>query len=143
MFRKLAFLCLLLFLGTTFGFGQSVPSGYPAYNWPAVTTTGQVGKYVSTLVPMQYGAYPAKYTVDWTVSGTVPSACTFRIEGSSDGIAWTGLDATAPATDQTPCTSSNMVHFNANPVRYLRVNVVSYTAGDGTTSVVFHYTAGK
>lgn len=109
------------------------------YNWPAVTGTGQDGQYINSSA-----VYPAEnYTISWTTTGTAPSACTFRVEGSDDASAWTGLDATAPEADSLPCTSSNMISIAYKPTRYIRVYLVTYTPGDGTTSVVFHYTRGQ
>lgn len=114
--------------------------GKSQYDWAAVSGTGQLGSY---LVQPSAPYVPSIVTIDWSVSGTAPSACTFRVEGSSDGSSWFGLDATAPAANTVPCTSSNMIHIADRPVRKVRIYIVSYTAGDATTSVKFHYTAGR
>ncbi len=118
------------------------PNNGVTYNWPPVTTTGQLGSY---LYQFQNGVTSgsSNFNIDWTDTGTAPSACTFRVEGSSDGIAWTGLDIAAPGTDPLPCTLSNMVFITDKPVRFVRVNIVSYTAGDATTVLIFHYTRGS
>lgn len=103
-------------------------------SWPAVSNA-------APLPAMTFGTgspRPSNYTIDVSVNGTAPTACTFRVEGSSDKQTWYGLDATSPATNS--CTASYMEHIALKPVYYLRINIVSYTAGDGTTSVVFHYT---
>jgi hypothetical protein len=93
------------------------------------------------LIPLQFSnvaARPQNYTIDASVNGTAPTACTFRVEGSSDNSTWYGLDVTAPATNS--CTTAYMEHIVSKPVLYLRINLVTYTAGDGTTRVIFHYT---
>lgn len=102
------------------------------YTFPAVAGAGP-------LTVVQFPSLrPDTYTIDVSVTGTAPTACTFRVEGSSDNTVWYGLDVTGPATNS--CTTSMMEHITSKPVLYLRLNVVSYTAGDGTTSAVFHYT---
>jgi hypothetical protein len=109
------------------------------YQWPAASATGQLGQYLvfgGTSV-----ARPGNYSIDWSLSGTAPTACTFRVEGSFDGVNWYGLDTTSPAS--TSCTTSNMESIVYKPVNYLRINLPTYTAGDGTTVVTFHYTGGR
>jgi hypothetical protein len=126
-------LCLL-FIAVAAAAQTSIPSSL-LYNFPQVTTTGAVGS------GLQFGSAsqrPANYTIDVSVTGTAPSACTFRVEGSNDNTTWYGLDTTSPAT--TSCTTAFMEHIVSKPVLYLRINVVAYTAGDGTTKVIFHYT---
>lgn len=129
---------LLLLCAVSFA---QVPTtnGGSFYEWGKVTDTGQVGSY---LVQPPLPFIPSVFTIDWSVAGTAPAACTYRIEGSSDGTNWYGLDVTAPDSNSVACTSSNMIHIVNRPVRYLRVYIVAYTAGDATTSVKFHYTAG-
>lgn len=91
-----------------------------------------------TVLQFSNQAYrPSNYTIDVSAFGTAPTACTFRVEGSNDNSVWYGLDTTAPAT--TSCTASFMEHIVSKPVLFLRINIVSYTAGDGTTSLIFHY----
>lgn len=134
-------LLLFVFLAAVPAFAQVAPTdGKSSYDWAtAVSATGALGSYVDqTLLPQ----VPRAVSIDWTVSGTAPSACTFRVEGSADGTSWFGLDATSPAADPVACTASNMVSIVDRPVRKIRVVIVTYTAGDGTTSVKFHYTAG-
>jgi hypothetical protein len=115
---------------------QNAGSGLQ-YNWPAAATgtAGQLGSYLvfsGTSAPR-----PANYTIDVTVTGTTPSVCTFRVEGSSDGTTWYGLDVTSPST--TGCTTNYMESITSRPVVYLRINL-TYTQGDATSKVVFHYT---
>lgn len=110
------------------------------YTWPAAPTgtAGQLGNYLifnGVNVPR-----PGNYTIDVSVSGTAPATCTFRVEGSSDGTTWYGLDVTSPST--TSCTASYMESIYYRPVQLLRINL-TYTQGDNTTQVVFHYTGGR
>ena len=131
--------CLFLIVSTAICCAQvNVPASL-AYAWPAASGTGQLGQTLTfngTTAPR-----PGNYTIDASVSGTAPTACTFRVEGSFDGVTWYGLDQTAPAS--TSCTTSFMEHIVSKPVLNLRINLVTYTAGDGTTQVVFHYTGGR
>jgi hypothetical protein len=114
------------------------------YTWAPVAQTGPLG--VASVD--QYLAFsqltagvPQYHTVDFAFTGTPPVTCTFRVEGSSDGTHWYGLDVTSPASES--CTTSNMEHIPFKPVRALRITIVSYSAGDGTTAVVFNYTGAR
>lgn len=110
-----------------------------AYTWTATTgTAGQLGNYLTFTGSST--TRPSNYTIDVSVSGTAPAACTFRVEGSSDGSVWYGLDVTSPST--TSCTSSYMESIISRPVLYLRV-YLTYTQGDATTVVKFHYTGKR
>jgi len=119
---------------------QDKPSQALLYAWKTPTATGQLGNYLILSLDSSSPS-PNNYSIDWSLSGTAPSACTFRVEGSFDGVNWFGLDTTAPAT--TDCTTSNMESIVYKPVLFLRVNVVSWTAGDGTTKAVFHFTGTR
>lgn len=139
---KRIILALVLFMLAAVGVShaQTTPPRLQ-YTWSPVSTTGALGtvgvdQYLS-FAGLNAGV-PQYHTIDWEVSGTAPSLCTFRIEGSSDTVHWYGLDVSSPATES--CTSSNMIHIPFKPIRAIRVIIVSYTAGDGTTSVVFNYT---
>lgn len=104
------------------------------YSFGAVSTTGQLGSYLD----YRTSAWPpASYTVDWTVAGTAPSVCTFQVEGSSDAVHWYALTAA------TSCTTANMMHIAFKPVVFARINMLTYTAGDGTTRVTVNYTRGQ
>ena len=133
-----------LFVGLVFGNvqntkAQDIPSQALLYQWATPTTTGQLGKYI-ILVQNQVPA-SGNYTIDWSNSGTAPSACAFRVEVSFDGVNWYGLDTTSPAT--TSCTTSGMESIAYKPVYYLRINVVTWTAGDSTTVTHFQFTGAK
>lgn len=137
--NSLTFLVLILALAGI-SKSQDKPSQALLYAWTTPTGTGQLGNYLiltlnATTPP------PANYSIDWSLSGTAPVACTFRVEGSFDNVNWFGLDTTSPAT--TSCTTSNMESLAYKPVNYLRINIVSWTGGDGTTKVIFHFTGTK
>lgn len=122
---------------------QDIPTTTLTYTWPTIsqpTPTGQLGKYL-VLASTVLGPAINNYSIDWTVGGTAPSACTFRVEGSSDTVNWVGLDATAPSTNS--CISSSGESVVYKPFPYVRVTLVSWTAGDNTSSVVFHFTGSK
>jgi hypothetical protein len=107
------------------------------YAWPEPTGTGQLGKYV--ILATQIDTAPSNYSIDWSISGAAPSVCTFRVEGSFDNVNWFGLDTTSPAS--TSCTTSNMESIAYKPVYFIRVNIVTWTAGAGT--ITFHLTGHK
>lgn len=118
---------------------QDIVSPGLTYTWTAVTgTSGQLGKYINMSGTTQQR--PGNYTIDITTTGTTPAACTFRVEGSSDAVSWYGLDVTSPAT--TSCTTSFMESIAQRPVQYIRINL-TYTQGDATTIVIFHFTGEK
>lgn len=109
------------------------------YAWPVVAEAGPLGPVL--LFEGVNAARPSDHTIDWSVGGTAPDACTFRTEASSDLVNWYGLDATSP--DTIDGTSSGMESIVGKPVLFLRINVVTYTEGDDTTTVVFHYTGSR
>ena len=113
---------------------QDVPSPSLLYVWQTPAGTGQLGKYI--ILANNSMAAPNNYSIDWSISGAAPSVCTFRVEGSFDGVNWFGLDTTSPNT--TSCTTSNMESVVYKPVYYLRINIVTWTAGAGT--ILFHFT---
>src|SRR5262252_7254320 len=86
---------LMLWFAAIAGAQTAVPTSL-IFTFPQVAGTGSVGS------GLQFGVAsyrPANYTIDASVSGTAPSACTFRVEGSNDNTTWFGLDATSPATN--------------------------------------------
>ena len=110
------------------------------YTWPAAVTgtAGQMGQYIT--IGNSTFPRPGNYTVDASISGTAPATCTFRVEGSSDFTNWYGLDVSSPST--TSCTASFMESIAYRPVMFLRI-YLTYTQGDATTKVVFHWTGGQ
>lgn len=119
-------------------FAQTAVPSSQLYTWAAAPTgtAGQLGNY---LILNGLTGRPNNYAMDVTVTGTAPATCTFRTEASSDLVAWYGVDAVSPAT--VSCTANLMEWLTAKPARYLRINL-TYTQGDATTKVVFHYTGG-
>ena len=133
MKKLLLRIMIVLFTVAPDAFSQAVVSSAGLYNFGVVTTTGQLGSY---LTYSGVTAPPSNYTIDWSNPGTAPSACTFQVEGSSDGVHWYGL------TGATNCTAPSMFHIISKPVELVRIDVLTYTAGDGTTAVNFNYTRG-
>ena len=118
---------------------QDIPNTALLYAWKTPSTTGQLGNYIVLVQNSQPS--PNNYSIDWSLSGTAPNACTFRVEGSFDGVNWFGLDTTSPAS--TSCVTSNMESIAYKPVYYLRVNIITWTTGDATTKVIFHFTGAR
>lgn len=138
MKKLLTFFALLFGLVITAS-AQDHPNQALLYQWVTPTTTGQLGNYI-ILVNNNIPA-ANNYSIDWSDTGTAPAACTFRVEGSFDGVTWFGLDTTSPAT--TSCTTSNMESIAYKPVYYLRINIVTWTTGDVTTKTIFHFTGAR
>lgn len=131
---KKLFVLVVLAVATLARAQDTVPANM-LYAWKTPTATGQLGRYI--ILNNTTGPRPTNYTIDVTVTGTIPTACTFRVEGSYDGSAWYGLDTTAPAAQS--CTANFMEHIAYRPVNFLRVNLVTLTGG---TSIIFHFTGG-
>ncbi len=74
------------------------------------------------------------HTIDFSLTSGTLSVCTFNVEASSDAVNWYDISGT-----QT-CTASAMFHIAYKPVRYLRINVLSYT-GNGVLQ--FNYTGAN
>lgn len=130
--KKFLLLLLLALLLPLAGHAQQTLSPL-VYTWSTPTGTGQLGSYI---IPNNSNI-PGNYTIDWSISGTAPSACTFRVEGSADNVNWYGLDTSTSFS----CTTSGMESIAYKPVQYLRINIISWTSGGGT--IAFHYTGGR
>lgn len=117
---------------------QTVVGSNLQFAWATgtTTTTGQLLKYA--VLNGITAPRPGNYGVDWTLTGTAPSACTFSAQGSSDGVNWFNLDAGAVS-----CTVNGSEFVSLKPVLYLRINLATFTRGDATTVVTFHYTGGR
>jgi hypothetical protein len=144
MFKKILF-AYLAFICTVLPAAAQYAPPLLQYAWSApVSVVGPLG-VLGTDQYLNFGVLqtglPVFHTISYAVTGTAPTVCTFRVEGSLDYKNWTSLDVTAPATES--CTTGGMFHIPYKPVRGLRINVVAYTAGDGTTSVVFNYAGAK
>jgi hypothetical protein len=141
MKRILALLLFIFGLSLTAKAQDSLPQNL-LYAWTTPTTTGQLGNYILLNSGLPSKTSPINdYSIDWSLSGTAPVACTFRVEGSFDNVNWFGLDTTSPAS--TSCTTSNMESIAFKPSFYLRINIVTWTTGDGTTKVIFHFTGSQ
>lgn len=124
------------------GHAQSVTPSGPIYNWAPVTATGVIVPYLSQLTSL--GA-PNYYTVTVSVTGTVPSACTFEVESSEDGVKWSTGSTSLSGVVSCAAASGTSIpyHFAYKPVSYVRLKVLSLTGADGTTRINFTYTKGK
>jgi hypothetical protein len=74
--------------------------------------------------------------INWVVSGTAPSACTFNVQTGTTvaGLANVGQTIT--------CTASGTYALALNTTAvYSAINVATFTAGDTTTNVVFYESA--
>lgn len=113
---------------------QTVVGPSFAYKWVAQTgsTTGQLGQYIAFTGTR--GPIPNQYSLQWTVTGTAPSACTFSLQGSNDYVTWTNLDAGGIS-----CTANSIEFVSGKAVGGLRVNLATWTPGDATTKVSFSY----
>ncbi len=134
---KTFLLAVAMLLAAAFNpsFGQAVtpgPGGYTSIG--VVANTGQIG---SPITFQSSFAAPSNHTFAWFNAGTAPTACTFEVDGSLDGIHWYALTAT-----NTDCTQPSMLHIAYKPVDFIRVQINTYTAANGTTAVNFQYVRG-
>lgn len=127
---------LALALSAALACAQTTVTTTGTYTWPKATTGvsgAQLGNYL--VLAGTNRSRPTNYTIDASIAGTTPSVCTFNVQGSSDLTNWYTLDG-----GTTSCTASYMESIAYRPVLYLRIQL-TYTQGDSTTSVIFHYTA--
>lgn len=134
-------LLLMLLVGISVTAQMPKPGVGGLFSFGTVTATGQLGSVIfvsdtDSAIRTSIGA-PSNYTLAWSFTGTVPTACTLQGEGSLDNVNWYSL------TGSQSCTSGNMVHIADKPVLYFRINVLTYTAGDGTTAVSVKYLRGS
>ena len=136
------FLLCIAFILASAGLRASAQTTVPAnlqatWTTTASTSTGQLGQFVylnGTTAPR-----PGNYDLDWDVTGTVPTACSFHLEGSSDQINWYPLDSAMPLS----CTASGSNFVAYKPTLSLRINMTSFTRGDSTTVVKFFFNGGR
>lgn len=109
------------------------------YNWPIASTTGVVGQYLILDSPQGDRSTPA-FTVEVYITGTQPSVCTFEIQDSPDGVAWS--TGTASISGDQSCASSTPLpyHYFSKPVRNIRINIGTLTGADASTRIHFFYT---
>lgn len=129
-------LCLLLLLASLVG-GPASAQNASEQAWPAVTQAGPIGPARNYRL---YGSIPTTYTIAWFNDRTAATVCTYQVEGSLDGIHYHPMANVLDCTTFDPKTS--MFHILSKPVTFLRVNVLSYTAGDSTTAVTFQVARG-
>lgn len=130
---------LILMLAAGVAHGQASVGANLQYSWltTATTVAGQLGQYVflnGTTAPR-----PSQYSVDWNVTGTAPTACTYNLQGSSDQVNWYNLDG----AQAIPCTVSGNNFVLSKPVLAIRIQLVTFTRGDATTVVKFFYNGGR
>jgi hypothetical protein len=128
-----------LLLGLPAAAAQTVVGSNLQFTWTTntTTTTGQLAKYI--VFNAVTAPRPGTWGVDWTVSGTTFSACTFHAEGSSDGVNWFSLDGGTPIS----CTVNGNKFETGEPVLFMHINLVTFTRGDATSVVAFHFTGQR
>ena len=104
--------------------------GGGSYTFGTVSGTGQLGHALSYL---NMPSAPSTHTVEWSVVGTAPTACTLELDGSIDGLHWYSL------TGSLDCTTAQMYHVPDKPVPFVRLEVLTYSPGDTTTNVTARY----
>jgi hypothetical protein len=129
--KKLMACWLLL---CTAAISQVVMTAKLQYTWSAtnVSSTGPLGSII--IFNGLNVQRPNVYSIQWGLSGTVPSACTFGLQGSNDTVNWFALDA-----GNVSCTSSSAESISGQPFLAIRVNLATWTPGDSTTVVKFNY----
>lgn len=110
------------------------------YTWPAMNSAGVSSTYIYTL---DGNGAPDSFTIDEVTSGTAPSTCVYEVESSPDGVNWNS--GSGSLSGSLSCTSVGVAttSFLSKPARYIRINVTTYSGGDGTTQLTFYYTRGK
>jgi hypothetical protein len=112
----------------------------PAYSWPAMTAAGVSSTSILTLG--QDGA-PSSFTIDEATTGTAPTTCTFEVESSPDGITFNSGSGSLSGSLDCHTVGLLTTSFISKPVRYIRINLLTFTGGDGTTRITFSYTRGQ
>lgn len=112
------------------------------YNWPAATTTGVVGEYLILDSP-QNGGSQSTFQIQVYITGTLPSACTFEVQGTpipSDPNSWsTGSNSVSGDQSCASATILSYPYFSKNE-RNIRINIGTLTGADATTKIWFFYT---
>lgn len=121
---------------------STATSTVPTYIWPAAAATGVIAPYLNQYNP---NGLPSNFTITVTNSGTVPSACTFEVESSEDGLNWS--TGTTSLSGSQSCVAAAHVSVPVSiaykPVTYIQIKVLTLTGADGTTTINFRYTRGK
>lgn len=131
------FLTLMMVFGSASADAQTSLTGTQGYSWPAITNATPTGVFGNTI---QFIDLPPASTqvVSWLVTGTAPSVCTFRVEGSFNGYAWFQLDKDAPTSDS--CLTSSSTSITNQLVNYIRINILTYTPAM-STNIALTYAA--
>jgi len=95
----------------------------------AATATG-----VSTSHPVRMK--PRNHTVQFTITGA-PTAVTVDLEGSLDDTTFVSLASYVMTADELTATAA-MFHVVDKPVRFIRVNLKTLTAGTAPTVTVLY-----
>lgn len=107
-------------------------------NWaiPNGASTGQIGPVY--IWDATKGSRSGTAIFSWAVNGTAPSVCTLQVEGSNDGVNWFSEDVDGVET----CTSAFFDAWgDGAPFLYVRLNLVSFTPGDATTTLTVNWAA--
>lgn len=75
------------------------------------------------------------YSWDCVVSGGTLSALAANLEGSEDGVNWFTVDQSGAAGGIS--ATGGLQHVTNKPVRYLRVNVTTFTSSGGSPVAQF------
>lgn len=121
------------------------------YAYPAAVTTADITRSFlgNTVIVVGGGESSASgHTVTWSNDGTAATACTYRFIGSDDQAHWHNLSdtlsCTATGSQVLPAGSvGDSFSLPYRPWPYVAVQILSYTAANGTTAVKFRYTRGS
>jgi len=113
-------LAALLFCCAKHSEAQTIQYVYSAVTHNSTTVSTSCGDFLSSCNIIGTGAQ--FHQLSWNVSGTL-SACTVRVDSSTDNITWNVGDIIAAQT----CTSNGNVTSTAHTVNYTRVNITAIT----------------
>ena len=121
---------------------QALPGPGGTIVFGQVAATGVLGQYADF---SSYSASPATHTVYWSNAGAAATACTFQVEISPNHVTWDPVGNSTGVVfscNDVAAGTQNHITFTSTPATFVRVRVNTYTAGSGTTAVVFSYTRG-
>lgn len=125
---------IVALLSFNVAFAQTTVHPGPSYVLPVVAVSGPIAPslaFVSNTPPAVYP--PITFNISWANTATAATACTFEIDGSSDGVNWFVMVPSAACTALT-----GVSHVSNGPALYVRVNVLTFT-GPGS-ALSFTYT---
>jgi hypothetical protein len=91
-----------------------------------VTATGASDSYA---LPVVSGQVPPRLTWVVTFKTAAPTAQTTNLEGSLDNVNWYTLDSSTNLDYTSDTVSGEMLHITNKPVKFVRANLATYTAG--------------